>query len=105
MMARAGHRAVAGGLAAILVIMTAGAAQAAAAAGASAGGGRVREPPGPAQWRCTGYHAVVRGETCESVARDARITVEQLRELNKGVVCAALMNWGHVCVRGYVIGG
>lgn len=110
-MARADdHRAVAG-LAAILLLMVtalgAGMAQAAAAgAGAGGGGGGDSRVPevGPSV-RCKGWHAVMPGETCESVARDAGLTVAQLRVLNHNVVCAALMNWRHVCVRGVAIGG
>lgn len=103
MMTSADHRAVAG-LAAILLLLMATALGGAGTAQAAGGGGSRVPEVGPSV-RCKGWHAVTPGETCESVARDAGLTVDQLRVLNHNVVCAALMNWRHVCVRGVAIGG
>jgi LysM repeat protein len=52
---------------------------------------------------CTGVHGVKAGETCGSVARDARLPLPQFMDLNQNVTCGALFPGQWVCVRGVAI--
>lgn len=83
MMSGADHRALAAGLAAILLLM----------ATAELGAGAASVP-------CTRWHAVLPDDTCYSVARGAGLTVSLLRRLNKYLNCDMLHNWTRLCVRG-----
>ena len=67
---------------------------------------RVPVPPPPLAITvfCTGVHGVSAGETCGSVARDARLTLPQFMDLNQNITCGALFPGQWVCVRGAAIG-
>jgi LysM repeat protein len=75
------------------------------AATATATGARRRVPPPPQAITvyCTGVHGVKAGETCGSVARDARLPLPQFMDLNQNVTCGALFPGQWVCVRGVAI--
>ncbi|OEL37007.1 hypothetical protein BAE44_0001972 [Dichanthelium oligosanthes] len=81
--------------------MAPGAAQ--AGAGGSA---RARVVPAAVTVTCTRVHVVREGETCASVARDARLTLAQFMVLNKdsSISCAGVLPHGRwVCVGGTAI--
>ena len=87
----------------VTAIMALGVAATATATGARR---RVPVPPPPLAITvfCTGVHGVSAGETCGSVARDARLTLPQFMDLNQNITCGALFPGQWVCVRGAAIG-
>jgi hypothetical protein len=60
--------------------------------------------PLPVRPVCVKVHAVVPGETCASVARDAGLTDRIFANLNPNVACAALFPGQRLCVDGAMVG-
>lgn len=88
----------------VLSLVAAALLIAGAAVLADAGGGHrqgmQRNAPGNGKVFCLKVHGVEAGETCASVARDARLADQSFATLNPNVTCAALFPGQWLCVGG-----